>query len=91
MRGAFNSPGGKSFLALYSTAKGGAVSRIVPTLTPGAVVTTPRQDVQYVVSEYGVAMLKGKSVSERAKSLIALAHPKFRDELTAAATDLGYF
>ena len=91
VRGAFNSPGGKSFLALYSTAKGGEVSRIVPTLTPGAIVTTPRQDVHYVVSEYGVAMLKGKSVSERAKSLIALAHPKFRDELTAAAKNLAYF
>ena len=90
VRGAFNSPDGKSFLALYSTAKGGDVSRIVPTLTPGAVVTTPRQDVHYVVSEYGVAMLKGKSVSDRAKSLIALAHPKFRDELTAAAKNLGY-
>lgn len=90
VRGAFNSPDGKSFLALYSTAKGGEVSRIVPMLTPGAVVTTARQDVHYVVSEYGVAMLKGKSVSERAKSLIGLAHPKFRDELTAAAKQLGY-
>ena len=90
VRGAFNSPDGKSFLALYSTAKSGEVSRIVPTLTPGAVVTTPRQDVHYVVSEYGVAMLKGKSVSERAKSLIALAHPKFRDELAAAAKQLSY-
>ena len=90
VRGAFNSPDGKSFLALYSTAKSGEVSRIVPTLTPGAVVTTPRQDVHYVVSEYGVAMLKGKSVSERAKSLIALAHPKFRDELKAAAKKLRY-
>ena len=91
VRGAFNSPGGKSFLALYSTAKGGKVSRIVPMLTLGAVVTTARQDVHYVVSEYGVAMLKGKSVSERAKSLIGLAHPKFRDELTAAAKKLGYW
>ena len=90
VRGAFNSPGGKSFLALYSTAKSGAVSRIVPTLTPGAVVTTPRQDVHYVVSEFGVAMLKGKSVPDRAKALISLAHPKFRDELTAEAKKLGY-
>ena len=91
VRGAFNSPGGKSFLALYSTARGGEVSRIVSTLTPGAVVTTSRQDVHYVVSEYGVAMLKGKSVTERAKSLIGLAHPKFREELTAAAKKLGYY
>ena len=90
VRGAFNSPDGKSFLALYSTAKGGEVSRIVPMLTLGAVVTTARQDVHYVVSEYGVAMLKGKSVSERARSLIGLAHPKFRDELKAAAKKLGY-
>jgi len=90
VRGAFNSPGGKSFLALYSTAKGGEVSRIVPMLTKGAIVTTPRQDIHYVVSEYGVAMLKGKSVSERAQALIALAHPKFRDELTSAAKQLSY-
>ena len=90
VRGAFNSPDGKSFLALYSTAKSGEVSRFVPMLTPGAVVTTSRQDVHYVVSEYGVAMLKGKSVTERAKSLIGLAHPKFRDELTEAAKKLGY-
>jgi acyl-CoA hydrolase len=90
VRGAFNSPGGKSFLALYSTAKSGEVSRIVPTLTPGAAVTTPRQDVQYVVTEYGVAMLKGKSVSERARALIAIAHPKFRDELTEQAKQLTY-
>ena len=90
VRGSFNSPGGKSFLALYSTAKSGEVSRIVPMLTPGAVVTTPRQDVHYVVSEFGVAMLKGKSVSDRAKALISLAHPKFRDEFKAEAKKLGY-
>jgi len=91
VRGAFNSPGGKSFLALYSTAKSGEVSRIVPTLTPGAAVTTPRQDVHYVVTEHGVAMLKGKSVGERAKALIAIADPKFRDDLTEQAKQLCYF
>jgi itaconate CoA-transferase len=90
VRGAFNSPGGKSFLALYSTAKSGEVSRIVPTLTPGAAVTTPRQDVHYLVSEYGVALMKGKSVPERARAMIGLAHPKFRDWLTEEARKLNY-
>lgn len=90
VRGAFNSPGGKSFLAFYSTAKSGEVSRIVPTLTPGAAVTTPRQDVHYIVSEHGVALMKGKSVPERAKAIIGLAHPKFRDWLTEEAQKLGY-
>jgi len=90
-RGAFNSPGGKSFIAFYSTARGGEVSRIVPTLTPGAAVTTPRQEVHYLVSEYGVAMLKGKSVRERAKTIIGLAHPRFRDWLSEEAKALGYF
>jgi itaconate CoA-transferase len=90
VRGAFNSPGGKSFLALYATAKGGNVSRIVPTLTPGAAVTTPRQDVHYLVTEYGIALLKGKSVPERAKAIIGLAHPKFRDQLIEEAKKLKY-
>ena len=90
VRGAFNSPGGKSFLAFYSTAKSGEVSRIVPMLTKGAAVTTPRQDVHYLVSEYGVALLKGKSVPERAKAIIGLAHPKFRDWLTEESQKLRY-
>lgn len=89
VRGAFDA-GGKSIIAFYSTAKGGAVSRVVPTLTPGGVVTTPRTDVHYVVSEYGMARLKGRSTRERALALISLAHPKFREELTRAATELGY-
>ncbi|MGB2695722.1 MAG: acetyl-CoA hydrolase/transferase C-terminal domain-containing protein [Dehalococcoidia bacterium] len=89
-RGAFNSPGGKSFIAFYSTAKSGEVSRIVPILTPGAAVTTPRQDVHYLVSEHGVALMKGKSVPERAGAIIGLAHPKFRDWLTEEAQKLGY-
>ena len=89
-RGAFDSRGGKSIIAFYSTAKSGEVSRIVPTLTPGAVVTTPRTEVQWVVSEYGAADLKGKSSRERAKALIGLAHPKFRDWLTDEAKQLGY-
>ncbi len=90
VRGAFNSPGGKSFLAFYSTAKSGDVSRVVPMLTHGAAVTTPRTDVHYLVSEHGVALMKGKSVSERAKAIIGLAHPRFRDGLTEEARRLSY-
>jgi itaconate CoA-transferase len=89
-RGAFNSPGGKSFIAFYSTARGGEVSRVVPMLTPGAAVTTPRQEVHYLVSEYGCALIKGKSVPERAKAIIGLAHPKYRDWLKEEAQKLGY-
>ncbi|HEY7268531.1 MAG TPA: acetyl-CoA hydrolase/transferase C-terminal domain-containing protein [Dehalococcoidia bacterium] len=90
-RGAFNSPGGKSFIAFYSTARGGEVSRVVPMLAPGAAVTTPRQEVHYLTSEYGCALIKGKSVPDRARAIIGLAHPKFRDELTYEAKKLGYF
>ena len=89
-RGAFDSKGGKSIIAFYSTAKSGEVSRVVPMLTPGAAVTTPRNEVHYVASEYGVANLKGKTVRERAKSLISLAHPKFREQLEAEARTLKY-
>lgn len=89
-RGAFDARGGKSIIAFYSTAKGGTVSRVVPTLTPGAVVTTPRTEVHWVVSEFGAANLKGKSTTERARAMIDLAHPRFRDELTEAAQKLGY-
>jgi itaconate CoA-transferase len=89
-RGAFDSKGGKSMIAFYSTARGGEVSRVVSTLHPGAVVTTPRNDVHWIVSEYGAANLKGKSTRERAKALIGLAHPKFREELTADAKKLNY-
>lgn len=89
-RGAFDSKGGKSIIAFYSTAKSGEVSRVVPTLKPGAVVTTPRNEVHYVASEYGVACLKGMTTGDRAKALIGLAHPKFREELTAEARKLHY-
>lgn len=89
-RGAFDSRGGKSIIAFYSTAKSGEVSRVVPTLAPGAVVTTPRNEVHYVASEYGVACLKGMTTADRAKALIGLAHPKFREELTAEARKLHY-
>jgi len=81
IRGAARSKGGKPIIALPSTAKNGTISRIVPTLTPGAGVVTTRADVHYVVTEYGVAYLHGKSVRQRAEALIQIAHPKFRDEL----------
>jgi 4-hydroxybutyrate CoA-transferase len=85
IRGAARSEGGKPIIALPSTTKDGKISRIVPTLQTGAGVVTSRGDVHYVVTEYGVANLFGKSITERTKSLINIAHPKFRDELTQFA------
>lgn len=83
VRGAYASSGGKSFICLSSTydKRGEPVSRIRPSLTPGNIVTTPRSDVMYVVTEYGLVNLKGKSTAERAKALISLAHPDFREGL----------
>jgi acyl-CoA hydrolase len=81
LRGASRSKGGKPIIALSSTAKGGTISRITPMLDPGAGVVTSRGLIRYVVTEYGVAYLHGKSIRERAKSLIEIAHPKFRDGL----------
>lgn len=81
VRGAVLSPGGQSFIAFPSTAKGGTVSRIVPTLTPGAIVTTSKNDVDNIVTEYGIARLRGRTLRERTENLIAIAHPKFREEL----------
>jgi acyl-CoA hydrolase len=90
VRGAYASPGGKTFICLSSTyeRRGQRQSRIVATLTPGNVVTTPRTDVMYVVTEYGIANLKGKSVPERARALISLAHPDFRESLEREARSL---
>jgi itaconate CoA-transferase len=88
VRGAFNSRGGKSFLAFYSTAKGGTISRVVPRLDPGAVITTPRMDTHYLVSEYGIANLKGKCTRDRALEIIGLAHPRFRDDLLKEAEQM---
>ncbi len=85
IRGAAHSDGGKAVIALPSTTKDGKVSRIVPTLKPGAGVVTSRGDVRFVVTEYGVAQLFGKTIQERAKELIKISHPKFRDELTEFA------
>jgi 4-hydroxybutyrate CoA-transferase len=81
LRGASRSKGGKPIIAMSSTAKDGAISRLVPMLSPGAGVVTSRGLIRYVVTEYGVAYLHGKSIRERAKSLIEIAHPKFRQEL----------
>lgn len=85
VRGAVRSKGGKSFIAFPSTAKGGTISRIRPTLTPGSIVTTSKNDVDCIVTEYGIARLRGKTLSERAKALIAIAHPDFREELRREA------
>lgn len=85
IRGASRSRGGKPVIALPSTAEHGAVSRIVSTLTPGAGVVTSRGDVHYVVTEYGVADLHGKTIRERALALIHIAHPAFREALMAEA------
>jgi acyl-CoA hydrolase len=81
IRGAARSSGGKPIIALPSTAKEGAISRIAPNLYPGSGVVTSRGDVHYVVTEYGVAYLHGKTIRERAEALIEIAHPKFREEL----------
>ncbi len=84
MRGCLRSKGGRGIVAMASTARGGQVSAIVPRLADG-IVTTSRSDADVVVTEYGVAELRGRTVSERAKALIAVAHPEFRRELEEAA------
>jgi itaconate CoA-transferase len=88
VRGAYRSRGGKSILAFYSTAKGGKVSRIVPQLKFTS-VTTPRVDVQYLATEYGIVNIKGKSTEERAIAITSLAHPDFRDNLMRKAEEMG--
>ncbi|HBA82801.1 MAG TPA: 4-hydroxybutyrate--acetyl-CoA CoA transferase [Verrucomicrobia bacterium] len=91
IRGAYQSKGGKAILAFYSTAKSGELSRIVPRLPAGAAVTTPRMDVQYLATEYGIVNLKGRSTRERALAIVSLAHPRFRDELLREAEEMGLF
>lgn len=81
VRGATWSKGGKSIIAMPSTAKKGQLSRIVAALQPGDAVSTPRNDVDYIVTEYGTAHLRGKEIRERARLLIGIAHPDFRSEL----------
>lgn len=89
VRGACQSKGGKSFIAFSSTAKGGTISKIKSILTPGAIVTTSKNDVDYIVTEYGIAHLRGETLSSRARQLISIAHPDFRDELTFEARKRG--
>jgi acetyl-CoA hydrolase len=90
IRGAARSRGGKPIITLPSTARGDSCSRIVGALKPGAGVVTSRNDVHYVVTEYGCAYLHGKSIRQRAQALIAIAHPMFREQLTARARELHY-
>jgi len=88
VRGAYASNGGRSFIALHSTAKKGQISRIVPQLQ-GGTVTDTRMDTQFVVTEYGCVDLKGKSLPQRAQALIGIAHPDFRHDLDDKARALG--
>ncbi|MBP8107563.1 MAG: 4-hydroxybutyrate CoA-transferase, partial [Caldilineaceae bacterium] len=90
VRGAARSKGGKPIIALPSTTKGDTISRIVSALQPGAGVVTSRHDVHYVVTEYGVAALYGKSIRQRVQALIAISHPNFRADLTRFAQEQGY-
>lgn len=83
VRAASVSPGGKSIIAMASTAKEDTISKIVPILDEGACVTTSRNDVHYIVTEYGIADLRGKSLAQRATELIKIAHPKYREMLKA--------
>ncbi|MGE4272596.1 MAG: acetyl-CoA hydrolase/transferase family protein [Desulfitobacterium sp.] len=90
--GAYHSQGGKSFICLESTYQkknGELCSRIKPTLTPGAIVTTHRAMVNYIVTEYGIVNLKGKTTWERAEALISVAHPDFREDLIKEAEQMG--
>jgi 4-hydroxybutyrate CoA-transferase len=88
IRGATLSKGGKSIIAISSTAQGGKKSKIVPCFAAGTVVTCGRCEPDYIVTEYGIAYLKGKCVRQRAKDLIKIAHPDFREELAAAWEDM---
>lgn len=89
VRAANRSRDGKAFIVLPSTAKDDSISRIVPVLTPGTHVTTGKNDINYVVSEYGVAQLRGKSARQRAEEMISIAHPDFRAELREQARRLN--
>jgi acyl-CoA hydrolase len=88
VRAANRSRGGKAFIVLPSTAQNDRLTRIVPTLAPGTHVSTSKNDINYVVTEYGVAQLRGKSAKQRAQEMIAIAHPDFRSELTEAAKQM---
>jgi acyl-CoA hydrolase len=89
VRGANMSSGGKSFIAMYSTAKKGTMSKIKPILTHGSVVTTSKNEVDYIATENGMVRLKGKTAGQRAKALIEIAHPDFKDELMFEARKMN--
>lgn len=89
VRSANRSRGGKAFIVLPSTAKNDTISRIVPALSPGTHVSTSKNDINYVVTEYGVAQLRGKSAKQRAEALISISHPHFRTSLTDQAKALN--
>ena len=87
--GAVNCPDGKSIIVIESVTKNGKHSKIVPYFEPGTPISLSRTMVEYVVSEYGIAVLSGKSVRERAEELIRIAHPEFREELRHQAEAVG--
>ncbi|NCC24118.1 MAG: acetyl-CoA hydrolase/transferase family protein [Deltaproteobacteria bacterium] len=91
VRGAYAARGGKSIMTLYSTAKNGTISRIVPMLERGVAVTTPRMDVHYLCTEHGLVNLKHRTVGERAELIISIADPAFRGELTRQAQEMRLF
>ena len=91
VRAANRSRGGKAFMVVPSTAKNDSISRIVPCLSPGTHVSTSKNDINYVVTEFGVAQLRGKSAKQRAQEMIAIAHPNFRAELTEQAKRVNLF
>ncbi|WP_174614794.1 acetyl-CoA hydrolase/transferase family protein [Virgibacillus ihumii] len=84
------SEGGRGVLCLHSTTKGDSISKIRPTLGPGTPISTSKNDIDYVVTEQGIARLRGKTIRERTSELIRIAHPAFRDELTFEAKEMGY-
>jgi acyl-CoA hydrolase len=88
-RGAMYSDNGQGFIVLHATTRDGSISKIRPTLSPGSVVTTSKNTVDKIVTEYGVAEMRGRTLRERAKALIAIADPKFREELTDAARKMA--
>ncbi|MEE9202858.1 MAG: acetyl-CoA hydrolase/transferase C-terminal domain-containing protein, partial [Dehalococcoidia bacterium] len=88
--GAWLSKGGRSIIIMPSTAQGGQVSRIAPYLPPGTPVTLQRNMADYIVTEYGIARLRGKTLRQRAEELVAIAHPDFRSELRQQSQKLLY-
>ena len=90
-KGATLCPDGKSIIVVESTTKNDAISKIVPFFTPGTPVSVPRTDIEYVVTEYGIAKLAGASITEKARALISVAHPKFRDELIERAKQMNIY